>query len=89
MTYSQVAGAILWGGFAAVSFLWLLQWDIAQLSLRHFRGRNLRAALRVVATAFTLALVGAWNFALIPVAIVSFIVVRNAMLWRVGGCHGH
>ena len=89
MTLTDVAGAILWGGLAAAGFLGLLRRELARLEVNADRGRLLRTAIRVLSIAFVLAFIGVVNLELIPLAIVGFVLTRNAMLWRMGGCRGH
>lgn len=89
MTATEIAGAVLWGGLAAGVFLWLLRRDLIRFVVHTGRGHFFRATLRVLFTAVALVLAGVVNFGLIPLAIVGFVVARQVMLWRIGGCRGH
>lgn len=89
MTWTELFGAIAWGGLAAVGFLGLLRRELKRGVARVPRGYLARAATRVLATAAALTLTSVVNSGLIPLAVVGFVGVRSVLVWRMGGCRGH
>jgi len=89
MTWTELFGAIAWGGLAALGFLGLLRRELRRGVSRVPQGYRMRAAGRVLATAAALALTGVVNSGLIPLAVVGFVGVRSVLVWRMGGCRGH